>query len=211
MLGLVSISLLLLDRCEIVAYDGDEKISHRINEFFSFGYQYRLGIFFGWRSKFVEIARERSFMGWNGQDRLSGWVDYCACCCCCCCCCCCGTKWLEKVCVSMMGKLDVSFLSGRIGIHSSSCSTICSSRTCPWCVPCLSHCLIVIQLCYSYSYSYSCSFFFTVSVRWSKAKEKKILLCLLKWYFFYIYLVVVLYGIESFFVKRMVVELKKIS
>ena len=45
-------------------------------------------------------------MGWNGQDRLSGWVDYCACCCC----------W---VCVSMMGKLDVSFcsLSERIGIH----------------------------------------------------------------------------------------------
>lgn len=82
---------------------------------FSFGYQYRLGVFFGWRSKFVEIARERSFMGWNGQDRLSGWVDYCACCCCCCC----GTKWLEKVCVSMMGKLDISFcsLSERIGIH----------------------------------------------------------------------------------------------
>ena len=80
---------------------------------FSFGYQYRLGVFFGWRSKFVEIARERSFMGWNGQDRLSGWVDYCACCCCC------GTKWLEKVCVSMMGKLDISFcsLSERIGIH----------------------------------------------------------------------------------------------
>ena len=79
---------------------------------FSFGYQYRLGVFFGWRSKFVEIARERSFMGWNGQDRLSGWVDYCACCCC-------GTKWLEKVCVSMMGKLDISFcsLSERIGIH----------------------------------------------------------------------------------------------
>ena len=73
---------------------------------FSFGYQYRLGVFFGWRSKFVEIARERSFMGWNGQDRLSGWVDYCACCCC----------W---VCVSMMGKLDISFcsLSERIGIH----------------------------------------------------------------------------------------------
>jgi len=57
--------LLLLDRCEIVYYDGDEKNKAIVLTFF-LGYQSRLGIFFFWLKKqFVEIAREKSFMGWK--------------------------------------------------------------------------------------------------------------------------------------------------
>jgi len=86
------------------------------------------------------------------------------------------------VCVSIMGKLDVSFLFF-IGKNWNSCSTISPDlEAALGCLPCLSHRLIVVQFCYSYRYRYS--FFYGLRSFFVDQRPRKIYIyilpCLLK-------------------------------
>ena len=86
------------------------------------------------------------------------------------------------VCVSIMEKLDVSFLFF-IEKNWNSCLTISSDlEAALGCLPCLSHCLIVVQFCYSYRYSYN--FFYSLHLFFINQRPRKIYIyilpCLLK-------------------------------